>query len=567
MRTNLAWYVADFETTSYETYLQEGKTRVWLYAICDSEGTIVNIGQSLDEFMEYIKELHGCRIYFHNEKFDGSFILNWLFEHNFPYVDKLIDKKCFSALIGQEGQFYNIKISFGRHSTIEICDSLKLLPISIKELAKALKLEVEKGKIDYNDYIVDENTIDYVSRDVIIASKGIKIFIESGLTKLTIGANSYGEFKKQNPQWKTYFPMLSREWLTEWRQAYRGGRSQVNPKYSGKILNNVYRFDINSMYPYIMHDMYLPYGKPIKLGIRGLYKFELYKVDISFKLKKGHLPTLLRKGFGFMALTDKSYYEQTDGIETIYISNIDYELLVNHYDIFFIEFKEIYGFKTTNNIFKSFIDKYYQLKQEATGGLRLLYKLILNNLYGKFGSNCSGRRKIPRYDENGLYFENSDIEDMPIYYLPVAIAITSYAHKLIDDAIMTVGYDNFVYCDTDSVHSLKPLPNYMIDSKELGKFKLEAIETKSKYLRQKCYITSEIKKGIEETNITCSGMTRSIKEYLIKEHGDNVYNIFDYGLTVDEKSPNIKRDDLKLRPVQVKGGVVLKPVPFTLKER
>lgn len=190
-----------------------------------------------------------------------------------------------------------------------------------------------------------------------------------------------------------------------------------------------------------------------------------------------------------------------------------------------------------------------------------MYKLILNSLYGKFGSRPVGRNKIPALDESGaITFSLSDEHDMGLYYLPVAIAIVSWAHKLIDDAITETGYQNFVYCDTDSVHTLGELPNEWVDSKELGKFKLEGIEEKAKYIRQKTYIYYQNGKW----EMTCAGMPLSIKEYLINRYGDNIVDEFKVGLHVDMNSEGIRYEDMKLRPVQVNGGTILKPVPFSL---
>lgn len=100
----------------------------------------------------------------------------------------------------------------------------------------------------------------------------------------------------------------------------------------------------------------------------------------------------------------------------------------------------------------------------------------------------------------------------------------------------------------------------MVDNKEIGKFKYEGCELKAKYIRQKCYIYKEE----NDTVITCAGMTESIKDYLFREYKDEVFNVFDIGLKVDENSPNIKLEDLKLRPKQVMGGTILTPIPFSL---
>lgn len=558
------WYVADFETTNVIFYEQNGYTKVWLYAVSDSNGNIVNYGDSIDKFIEWCYNNPNIDVYFHNLKFDGAFILNYLFEHKFEYKDKLTtkDNRGFTTLIGEEGQFYSIKMNFARKKQISFYDSLKLIPLKVEQIAKAFKLPILKEKIDYGVYIINEETLNYVFNDVKIVAMALKYFKDLGFNKMTIGANAYNLYKQETKYFKDLFPSLDREWLKEWRVAYRGGRTQVNPKYQNTIVHNVKRFDINSMYPYAMSRFPMPYGEPIKLYRPNQYKFELYKVNIGFKLKEGHMPTLLKSG-GMYNKNGDTYYIETDVVEIIYISNIDLELVKKHYDIYFLEFLEIYGFRTSSYIFRNWIDKYYELKSNSTGGLRLVWKLVINNIYGKFGSRCVGKKKIPKYD-NKLEFTLTEEEDMTIYYLPVAIAITSWCHKLIDDAICETGIDCFIYCDTDSVHTIGDLPSEWIDNYEIGKFKFEGTEEKAKYIRQKCYVYRESTEKGYHYNITCSGMTEKLKDFLIEQHNDNVFEVFDIGLTLDENTPNITLDDMKLRPCQVKGGVVLSPTPFSL---
>lgn len=563
---NIVWYVADFETTSYETYCETGRARVWLWSIAGADSSIVADGDSIDSFMDWCNNHPRSLIYFHNLKFDGSFILSWLLEHEYPLVDRvtLHDKRSFSVLIGDLGQFYQIKIAFKTNHVVTIQDSLKIIPLKVKEIAKAFNLPIQKEVIDYQDYTIDDRRLEYVHHDVQIVAMAMKYFRNNGFNRMTIGSNAYHQFADYDKRIGELFPELPREWCEYWRPAYRGGRSQVNPAHAGEVLHNVKRFDINSMYPYCMGCRPMPYGVPIECDKMGTYKFELYDIDIDFDLKKGHLATILRKGGlygnGF------SYYINSDGIEHILISNIDYQLLLKHYDVNYLKINQILGFKTNEHIFDYFINKYYALKKNSTGGMRLVYKLILNNLYGKFGSRTQGRKQIPYLGDDGqLSLKLGDMEDMKIYYLPVAIAVTSWAHKLIDDAIMETGVDNFVYCDTDSVHTLGTLPSDWVDNHELGKFKLEATEDISKYIRQKCYITHEISNGNGKWTITCAGMPENVKEYLIREYGNDVINIFKPGLEVSRLSPDIKREDLKVRPVQVPGGVVLVPTTFTIK--
>lgn len=561
-RRKVKWYVADFETTGKRFYEEHGYVKVWLYAVSDSEGNIVNYGENIEDFLQWCSKNHGALIYFHNLKFDGTFIISYLLYNGFAHKEELFshDTKGFSTLIGDMGEYYQIKINFSANKQVTIYDSLKLIPLSVREIAKAFKLPMEKGKIDYQDYTINDKTLDYVFRDVKIVAMAIKFFRDKGYTRMTIGSNSYHSFMDNVAGAKILFPRLGKEFINTWRMAYRGGRSQVNPIYANKIVKNVRRYDLNSMYPSIMAQRYLPYGDPIPCKTRGKYRFELYHIEAHFSLKPGHLPTLLQTATMFTKSGD-TYYTNTEGVIDLYVSNLDWELVERHYDIHYVKFIEILGFRTIKGPFESWVLDMYEKKSNSEGGLRLVYKLLLNSLYGKFGSKCEGINKIPVLDDEGVMsFVNSELHDMPQYYLPMAIAIVSWAHVIIDDAIMQVGYPNFIYCDTDSVHTFAELPAEMVDNKELGKFKLEGIESISKYVRQKTYIYKED----ESWNITCAGMPISIKEYLTRTYGDKTIDIFDLGLHIDIDTPGITENDLKLMPKKVRGGTLLTPVPFSL---
>lgn len=555
----VGWCVADFETKTEKFYLENGYTEVWLYAISSPSGKIMNYGYTIDEFFEYCKNnLKNYIIYFHNLKFDGSFILNALIEKGLEYKDKIYskDKKCYNTLISEEGQFYQITIHFQAGITVVIQDSLKILPFPVATIAKSFNLPMLKGCIDYDDYSIDDEKLEYVFNDVKIVALALKEVKENGMINMTTASCAYNNFSNSFPFMASFFPILDEKFLIDYRLAYRGGRSQVNPRYENVICHNVKRYDVNSMYPYIMHDMELPYGKPIKCDKMGQYKFELYKMYITFELKEGHLPTLLKKNVMF---GEGSYYINSEIGELIYISNIDFELLKRHYNILSLKVEEIWGFTTTTTIFKRYIDKWYAVKNTTTGGKRIIAKLMLNSLYGKFGSNCKGKSKIPYINEDGiLSFKNTEEQDMRKYYLPMAIAIVSYAHKILDDAIVATGYDKFIYCDTDSVHTLGTLPIEMIDNHILGKFKLEGEEITSKYVRQKTYVYTEWNSKTNELdyNITCAGMDDKTKQLALNTYGENIFNVFQRGFTIE---------GCKLMPQQVKGGVILVKTSFQIR--
>ena len=76
-------FTADFETTT-----DPNDCRVWAYAICeigDPDNFIY--GNSIDDFMEWCAGKDNYKVLFHNLKFDGDFILNWLMKNNFEYIE------------------------------------------------------------------------------------------------------------------------------------------------------------------------------------------------------------------------------------------------------------------------------------------------------------------------------------------------------------------------------------------------------------------------------------------------------------------------------------------------
>ena len=548
----MRWYVSDFETTSEKFYNLYGYTKVWLWSICDSSANIIEDGDNISTFLARCKRLAPCTMYFHNLKFDGSFILSYLLDNGIPYVPKTCTTyPYFDCLIDDMGAWYTVSIHFSKTRVVKFCDSLKLLPFKAEKIAEDFMLPILKGKIDYEDYVINSTTLEYIHHDVQIIAYALSELKANKIDKLTIASSAYHYYSSlfNENVFNMMYPKLDTDFLATWRLAYRGGRSQCNMLHQNKVLTNVNRYDINSMYPYIMHDMPLPYGEPIPCS-PGTYRFELYHIRIDFVLKEDHMPTLLNKASAFY---EDSYYTTSDGIIDIYISSVDLEIMKRHYVIFSLEYLECYGFNTTRILFKEYVDYWYNVKNTTTGAKRIIAKLMLNSLYGKFGSNIYRSNKLPYLDSDlTLSFNNSEPEEGKHFYLPIAIAIVSYAHMLIDDAITLTGYENFVYCDTDSVHTLGTLPADLVDNIKLGKFKLEAVEEKAKYVRQKTYITKEDGKY----HITCAGLPEEGKELYISTHDEsNILKEFKSGLTVPGKK----------MPIRVKGGTILHETTFTIK--
>lgn len=581
-------FVADFETT---TNIDD--CRVWAFAICEvGNKEDVIIGTTIDEFMEWnIKRKENDTVFFHNLKFDSQFIMNWLFKNGYEHTTEPEQKKSktFNTLISDKGLFYQVEVIFEKKgkkvNKVVFQDSLKLIPLSVDSIAKSFKLPISKLKIDYDSHnnlpigspLTPEEE-EYIKHDVQIVAHAIEYFYSQGLTKMTIGSCALSEYKKiiKKRNFDRYFP--TPKYHDDVKQSYRGGFTYLNPDYSEKIIGKGIVLDVNSLYPSVMYDEYLPFGTPIYFN--GKYEedliYPLYTQMIScqFELKKGKIPTIqIRYGYSFKA---NEYLTTSGDTEVVLcLNSVDLELFLEQYDVYNLEYISGWKFKATKGLFTDYIDKWsnnkIQAKKDGNHGLYLISKLFLNSLYGKFGSDTRVRSKIPYLGEdNEIHYKDGKAEIKGGIYIAMASFITSYARKktitsaqrIMDNHRNGLSKAQFVYADTDSLHIVlngedetKFLndSNLDISDTKLGAWKFETKFNRAKFLRQKCYIensTEDVLNPNPEYNlkITVAGMPTDCHKYV---------NFDNFNIGASYKG--------KKQPKIVPGGVVLSEIDFTIK--
>jgi len=580
----MAVYVADFETTT-----DPNNCHVWAYAICEVENKEnVIIGTTIDEFMEWcMDKKENNTVFFHNLKFDCQFILNWLFRNGYTHTTENKDKvtKTFNTLISDKGLFYQVEVIFEKKgkkvNKVTFQDSLKLIPLSVEKIAQSFKLPINKLKIDYDLHNnlpigspLSEEEKEYIKHDVQIVAYAIEYFHNQGLNKMTIGSCALSEYKKiiSKKNFKRYFPIPKYD--EDVRQSYRGGFTYLNPKYAEKTIKNGIVLDVNSLYPSVMYDSYLPFGTPIffkgKYEHDSIYPLYTQMIRCQFEVKKGKIPTIqIKYGYSFKG---NEYLTSSGDTEVVLcLNSVDMELFLEHYDVYNLEYISGWKFKATKGLFTEYIDKWsnnkIQAKKDGNHGLYLISKLFLNSLYGKFGTSTTIKSKIPYLDENGdVLYKDSDPEEKEGIYIAMASFITSYARYKTITSAQTI-MDNyasgkskiqFVYADTDSLHCISPdfeLPEGLeIDDTKLGAWKFESKFNKARFLRQKCYIensTEDVHNNNPnyELKITVSGMPQACYEHVN-------FNNFKIGASYKGK----------MQPKIVPGGVVLSEVDFTIKK-
>lgn len=598
MATKRMRLMADFETTT-----DPADCRVWASCAVDIDALeVVHIGTDLDSFMEFLKGKNTV-CYFHNLKFDGEFILHWLFTHGYKYTDSRKDKT-FQCLITDDGLFYSIEVVFRRlkakkYEKVVFYDSLKKLPFKVATIAKAFKLQMSKGEIDYKahrpkGYQLTDEEKEYIVTDCQIVSEALRIQFEQGLKKMTNASDALNGYKSiiGKDTFERWFPQLPIELDVDIRQAYKGGFVYLKPEHRNRRGLQGITLDVNSLYPSVMYNCMLPYGYPMYFEGKPVHdeKYPLFIVHMkcTFELKPGHLPTLQLKGNRRFVETEylttsrvQLDSEEEDKPVEMWMTNVDYQLMLDHYDIDHEEYINGFRFKGVVGLFKDYIDHWMHIKETTTGALRQLAKLMLNSLYGKFATNPVAKKKLPylaednvvRYatqhtkgawvDKKGAVHDEpptdrtiyvgahkTEVYSMPLVelrdpvYTTMGCFITAYAREKTIRSGQTV-FDRFIYADTDSLHLIgHEVPEGLeVHPTKLGAWKDEGQFTDSKFLRAKTYM--ETADGV--TKVTCAGMPDNVKEKV-------TYDNFHPGATFEGK----------LMPRRYPGGIILEETTFTI---
>ena len=613
----LKLYTADFETKTIEP------AAVWSWGISSiDDPEECYFGESIDDFMLKCQDLKNPRLYFHNEKFDGGFIIDWLFQHGFEWRQekKLCEDFTFTTIISGDGKFYSITIYFKKSKKksvkVEIWDSLKLLNMPVAKIAKNFKLPILKGKIDYDRHNVPcevtQKEWDYLKNDVQIMSMALHMLIPNGLDKMTVGACAFRDYKEfiGEKTFKRLFPVLTIEEDAKIRLAYRGGFTYCNPENQDIDQGEGIVLDVNSLYPYVMSACDLPYGTPLEFdgdynpAWQSEYPLYILKFRAMFELKDGYIPTIQLKHSPYFSPTEyvTTTFDPVSGchIETeLCLTNVDLELFKEHYNVIYFEPMGGYMFKASNTLFSDWVTKWNMVKMDAdkngNRAMRQLAKLFMNNLYGKFGTNPMVKTKEPYWDAahkmvkyRNLKYPVCDVFGDPVLdehgvqktvdfilkdpiYIPVAAFVTAQARnitirtsqKIHMDSKLKTGHSRYCYSDTDSIHLLGlELPEGVnIHPRNLGAWKHESTFERARFIIAKRYIEDEYILT-DEGHILKNGYGEPQTKLKITCSGMPP-SCYKYVTWENFRIGAVFDGKKNLRTVQ--GGVILEDVPFKLK--
>jgi hypothetical protein len=286
---------------------------------------------------------------------------------------------------------------------------------------------------------------------------------------------------------------------------YIGGAVDVYKPY-GK---NVYRYDVNSLYPTTMLRNPMPVGNPTyfdgdisKVDPRA---FGFFKVEVNTPQQLKHPILLCRINTG------------RDGTKTVApLGNwigVYSSIEINRCKELGYKFNILSGIVfETENIFKEYVEYFFNLKTNSSKDSPhyIIAKLLLNTLYGRFGMNPELEKHviiegIKRYEyvekyevsdilelKNGKELisysdHNDDLDYDRLSNVSVALAasVTAYARVYMSQFKNSDKYTLY-YSDTDSIDIDKPLDSTLVGA-ELGMMKLEHIFEEATYLAPKVY--------------------------------------------------------------------------------
>lgn len=483
----------------------------------------------------------------------------------------------FASLNGEFGQRYQLKLWYGYknnqgHEKVHCTTFLDTCNISAGGLAKNLKdfdirdnkgnairkLDMEYSEADFNK----ESDIEYMKNDTVglyyLTKKLNDVFFDltgyslfkgeymtiGGLAKKSLLKFMFGSDDKTNVRmFKSFFPITIDEDVEFRRnQLYLGGKALVNPYKIGTINRCVYKFDVNSMYPDKMRNMDYPIGDAFHVKQNEIRndRLHIYVVEnFCGALQKDRVPVWQDHLSG-------DYVSIFREPEKRYIWEEELRELENWYDMEY-DIVDILEFKKGKCIgAQKFVDTFYAMKKTATGAVRQCAKILLNSAYGKIAQRvervqCEYRLSEKGYvhlvdnvDENGNKIV--DIDENSMLSVVVGSRITALARVSLMQFIRNICgnvKENFLYCDTDSVHSLRDFND--TDDSELGKMKNEGIYDFATYLAPKSYIlnkrcekascencnkfSEKLAKGIDKCQlyeVHCKGVNVKVVEKEIK---------------------------------------------------
>ena len=516
--------------------------------------------RSKSMFYQFCSNMESCvqksvgkvrTIYFHNlGSFDGLFLLNYYVSKGNRYKIKPLIRN---------HKVYELKVYLDGKLLMRFRDSYILLPGSLSSLGKTLCPELgDKGSIPHDDLVVSDllhmksDLLDYLRQDirllggVMLKAQDInwnkyQIDVED---VMTVSALSLKIFRKKYFDENAFHINIpNRNQDSFIRSAYYGGHVDVYKPYG----DNLFYYDVNSLYPYIMKTYPMPSGPPVwhkklaGLDLENLYGFIEAYVVCPPSIERPFLP--YKDAYGTLIFPTGKFTGVYFSEELKFAKTLGYEIIP----------LRGYLFEKKPSPFKGIIEDLYEsrldAKKKGDDAMSYIYKILMNSLYGRFGINpestvteiCKEDRYMAllrkdnfesaeqlnetyymvKYRSNYSLAEDDDWKAPKMSAVHLAAAITACARI---HMYPHISRPDCIYIDTDSIVLSSPLSEDFISSKEMGLYKLEYKVKKGIFLAPKSYMlkledgTTIIKhKGVAKDMVTAEWFERQYADPTLVE--------------------------------------------------
>lgn len=214
--------------------------------------------------------------------------------------------------------------------------------------------------------------------------------------------------------------------------SYHGGK---NGDYSAspRHFSNVYSYDITSAYPEAMRALPNPETAQFQW-------FDTYVPGVAAIWRvSGHYRSCKYRGI----MTHGNGFHETGDITDAWTTSYELDAAVERGEI---DITECAGYvmigETGSGPLVAYVDRFFAMKREATGAMRIAAKLFLNSLYGKFFQKVPlgivGYYDAETLDETGAvrYIETDPLQPFDyqaggLYHPPIASLITGFVRAKI----------------------------------------------------------------------------------------------------------------------------------------
>lgn len=442
----------------------------WIHFGCLGffDGSDYKVFYSIRKFLSFLdsKAYRNFRIYAHNGgKFDFLFLLDDIIKLGWDY-----------KIIERGGRVIAIYIDTGK-TRFHFADSYALLPFSLKKLCESFKPEHYKGEYDYStlrkNSFHSEKLLRYLENDCLSLFEIIQKFLSNEYIvnpKLTIASQSLDTFQHQFYESDLYRISLGEEELIR-QKFYSGGRVEVYKGYMKKG----YAYDINSLFPSVMLNK-MPMGDSHFTHTFKKDKIGFYKVDLGFTPDFYISPLLIKRGSKF---SHKNYFVK--GAGSYYLCSETLKYLKQEFGI---NFKVNFGyyFQDQEYLFNDFVKTFYDLKMNAKDEVsRMIAKLFLNSLYGKFGQ-ARWKESVEKINSNNMFEQFTEFspeyalilvkkESHSKFIMPYIASYITELARLEHFKLMNQFSESQFYCDTDNMFTTQKYST----GKDIGELKDEGI--------------------------------------------------------------------------------------------